>query len=501
MWKIVGTDPPEVYFVEQSESHLRVVQFLDNEAGKRVVDFKAPLDGQPQQLTVDGAPCVFTAGWENGELFWETDREASDGERHNRSLMSLSADGKSVMAIQTRLAPRPEQTWTETWEKQYPPESGEHRTLFEFRDAVFANREEMRAADAALVKGVVAAAFNDVSETERSLKPLTRRPITDPSKDPARQLLETVYARNGQVRKALSYANDEERPLLQQLSAYPEMSISRRKYARIQGTRSQDGGLILPVSVGGRQARFQIDTGSNMSIMRLSEASRLGLRLLPVSRQITDVTGANFDAYLAIVPALAVGDTRLRNAPFWVVDDARLDVPGLLGIDILLKFRTLRWNAAGMVEIGFNPQPLDGREANMYFEDSYPVVQAFSHGQQALTFYVDTGFSDTHLFVPFAAHFIDAVMSGRQSVYSMSGEAGLRNLKDLIVPQVALRVGGMDVTLRNAVVLLEKAPAVNAWHDGRIGIDALNQADRVTIDFQAMRLTLEAPAASTSTRR
>lgn len=502
VWKLVGADPPEVYVIQQTDSELRIVMFVDNDAGKRILDVRGPYDGEPHQLTAGGDPCAFTARWDGDALFWETRRETAGGVRDNRRLMRLSADGKFISAERTMLAPPPEQTWTETWEKQYPPVAGDHHTLFQFRDAVFANREEMRHVDPDLVLGIVATAFNDLGAAERDLKPLARRRGRDATKDPARQLLETIYARNGQVRKALAYANEEERPLLEKLSHYPELSVAHRGYARVQASRAHDGGLILPVSIGGREARFQIDTGSNMSLIKLSEASRLGLRLLPVSKRITDVTGVSFDAYLAIVPALAVGDTRLKNAPFWVVDDARLDVPGLLGIDVLLKFRTIRWNSSGVVEIGFPARPLDGREANMYFEDAYPIVQATSHGQDGLTFYLDTGFTDTHFFVPFAARLLDVVStSGRQSMYEMSGEAGSSKLKDLVVPKITLHVGGMDVSLRNAVVLLEKAPAVNDWHHGRIGIDLLNQAERVTLDFQAMRLTLEAPAASTSTRR
>ncbi len=502
VWKLMGTDPPEVYVVQQSESQVRIVMFVDNDAGKRILDVKAAFDGEPHQLTVDGDPCTFTARWDGDALYWETRRETAGGVRDNRRLMRLSADGKSIAAQRTMLDPPPEQSWAEIWEKQYPPEAGEHRTLFEFRDAVFANREEMRQADPALVLGIVATAFNDLGAAEHDLKPLARRSVNDATKDPARQLLETIYARNGQVRKALAYANDEERPLLEKLSHYPELSVAHRGYARVQASRARDGGLILPVSIAGREARFQIDTGSNMSLIKLSEASRLGLRLLPVSKRITDVTGVTFDAYLAIVPALAVGDTRLKNAPLWVVDDARLDVPGLLGIDVLLKFRTIRWSSSGVVEIGFPSRPLDGREANMYLEDAYPIVQASSNGQDGLTFYLDTGFTDTHFFVPFAARLLDVVAAtGRQEIYRMSGEAGSSNLKDLVVPKIALHVGGMDVSLRDAVVLLEKAPAVNEWHHGRIGIDLLNQAERVTLDFQAMRLTLEPPAASTSTRR
>jgi hypothetical protein len=60
----------------------------------------------------------------------------------------------------------------------------------------------------------------------------------------------------------------------------------------------------------------------------------------------------------------------------------------------------------------------------------------------------------------------------------------------VVVPEVAVRIGGLDTTLRDADILLEKAPNTSEWHYGRIGIDVLNQAQTVTLDLQAMQLTL-----------
>jgi hypothetical protein len=141
--------------------------------------------------------------------------------------------------------------------------------------------------------------------------------------------------------------------------------------------------------------------------------------------------------------------------------------------------------------MGASSQAKNIAQANLYFEGDYPIAEVSSNGQNGLSFYLDTGFTDTHLYVPFAARFLDLMAAkGRQSNYEMNGEAGHSTLRDLVLPEVTLRIGGTDTTLGDAPVLLEEAPDTSEWHYGRIGIDVLNEAQTVTLDLQAMRLTL-----------
>lgn len=479
-WKLDGSDPPEIHIVQQSETQLRIVIFVDNENGKRIMDVKGPIDGQMHSQTVNGAPCVFTARWDGETLYWETWLDSHDGVHQNRRLMQLSADGKAITARRTRVAPGPEETWTETWDKQDPPVAARHPSAFAARDIGNAPLADPNGMDGALARGAVAAAFNDLPQLERELLPLVGKNPKAPQAEIARPLLECDGGRCA---------------FLEKLSGYPEPSVVHRDYARVPSAPGHNGELMLPVSVDGKDAAYQVDTGSSMSLLRASEASRLGLKLEPVVMQITDVTGVDYEAKLAIVSKLSVGAMRLENVPFWVVENGRLsDVPGLLGIDLLLLLRTLRWNPGGVVEVGFPPQAKNVAQANLYFEGDCPIAEVSSNGQNGLSFYLDTGFTGTHLYVPFAARFLDLVAAkGRQENYQMHGQAGHSTLRDVVVPEVALRIGGTDTTLRDAHVLLEKAPDTSEWHYGRIGIDVLNQAQTVTLDLEAMRLTLAGP--------
>jgi hypothetical protein len=108
-----------------------------------------------------------------------------------------------------------------------------------------------------------------------------------------------------------------------------------------------------------------------------------------------------------------------------------------------------------------------------------------------MVFFLDTGNNSTELYPRFAADNLDLVTSqGQQSIYQWNAHGARRELMELKVPEIPLRIGGFSATLRPASVLLERALTYNERH-GTLGMNVLNQAQRVTLDLQAMRLTLE----------
>ena len=347
-------------------------------------------------------------------------------------------------------------------------------------------RDETLASPASgkLARGTIAAAFNDLAEAERDLLPIIG---TEPV---ARDYLVAAYARKGEVRKALAQSEPRS-TFLDALSKFPELSVSHRADTRVQMVRDNRGRLMVPVSISGVSAHYQLDTGSGKSLLSLTEAMRLGLKIEPLSTSVIDLGGARLRSHLAIAPGLSVGDMQLRNVPFWIVDDGLRGVPGIIGIDLLLAFQTVRWNAAGDFEIGFPPRARDVRTANLYFDGATPIVEAQS-GKKRLSFVLDTGKDLSDLFPRFATCFPDLIaVQGRAAVFEINGYVGQSNLSGLLLPEVRLEVAGSEAALHPARLMLQKPPLWNPWHHGIIGLDLLNQARTVTLDFQAMRLTLE----------
>lgn len=60
-----------------------------------------------------------------------------------------------------------------------------------------------------------------------------------------------------------------------------------------------------------------------------------------------------------------------------------------------------------------------------------------------------------------------------------------------MLPSITLQVGARDVILKPAHVLVVQHNGGSAWYFGNLGMDLLNQAKAVTLDFQAMTLRLE----------
>jgi len=54
-----------------------------------------------------------------------------------------------------------------------------------------------------------------------------------------------------------------------------------------------------------------------------------------------------------------------------------------------------------------------------------------------------------------------------------------------------MKVANIPIVLRPAPVLLATTAGASNWHYGTIGMDLLNQAEEVTLDFKAMTLLMK----------
>lgn len=488
IWKLSNANPSRSMIIEQNESDLRVFQFVED----RLTMFKGPIDGQPHSRAEDGSACDFLARWEENSLYFETKLHTHDSINpvvYIQHLMRLAANGKTMSLTRTNVTPRAG-TFRETWERQDPLPGEISLAGFDLRLQLADRKRDLTDAAGHGLQCSIANAFNNVLQAEQECLAVINQQSASKFHGEARANLAEVYWRNGMVRKALRYWGLGERLSHGKLAKYPEVSVVHRGYARVQATRDSEGRLMLPVVAAGKDAGFMVDTGSNTSGLRMSEAKRLGLRLeAPRMHIVNGLT--KFDAVLTIVPVLTVGATRLENVPFWVMPDARLDWPGIIGIDLLLQLETLRWDASGATEIGFPAAEKDPLKANLCFRHQDVLADVSANGQGNLVVYVDTGSNGSQLYPRFATRFLDFLsFNSKQSHYEMTMLGAHRELSELTVPEITLRIGGANLLFRSADVLLEKPPMHYQLH-GAIGMDLLNSARRVSFDLSAMRLTLE----------
>jgi predicted aspartyl protease len=110
---------------------------------------------------------------------------------------------------------------------------------------------------------------------------------------------------------------------------------------------------------------------------------------------------------------------------------------------------------------------------------------------RTLGFSLDTGAKDTDLNPAFAKELPALVSSGKKETRTITGVGGSKTYDSVLLSSVVLHVGGRDVNLTPAHVLVEHGIGGNSIWAGNLGNDLLNQARTITLDFHAMSLKLD----------
>jgi clan AA aspartic protease (TIGR02281 family) len=292
-----------------------------------------------------------------------------------------------------------------------------------------------------------------------------------------------------------SSAPDGFHALLSAFARYADLAVVSRRASSVPYERAA-GHLLIPVSINGGTARYILDTGANFSMISESEAKRLGLKTSEVHATMGDSTGTGFSlGRVALADRMEIGNFRLKNVPFMVVDDdldAFGELPagahGAIGMQVLLAFGTVRWNSEGTVELGVHAERSSVGQANLCFDGLLPLTEG-GFGDAKLVFGLDTGDSESRLYPRFTREFAALVKErGKPGTWSLSGAGGTVEAQTTILPELRLELGGFAVALR-PVHIVGKGGGSEIYH-GIIGMDVLNQAKTITIDFQAMRMTL-----------
>ena len=75
---------------------------------------------------------------------------------------------------------------------------------------------------------------------------------------------------------------------------------------------------------------------------------------------------------------------------------------------------------------------------------------------------LDTGAEHADLYPAFAKAFPDVVASGKKGSHTLTGVGGSANFDSVVLPSLTFQVGGSDVNLRPAYVMLKQRTAAAA---------------------------------------
>jgi hypothetical protein len=354
--------------------------------------------------------------------------------------------------------------------------------------------------------GAIAAVFDRGADAARILEPVIAGSPASREADMAREWLVDVYFRSGHYRSALDELKHlldrhprersllEARSLFTALSQQGDMKVVARAPAR-SSWHTEEGNMFVPVVVNGVSGDYILDTGANVSVLAVTEAQRLGLKLQGGEGTGKDSAGNTIALQATIAPELRLGPIVLRNVPFGVVPDKQqpfVDLPegkrGVLGISILLAVQTWRWSRDGTIEMGFaSAGYVKGRE-NLAFDGSTPLVLA-EFAKTLLTFQLDLGASHTNLWPAFARRY--PARLSRSGKSRIAGVGGSRDVSAAKLGTFDLLIDGHQLQLHDVVVLLKPPGSSRRPYYGHLGLDLFEQAQHVTLDFTAMRMMVE----------
>jgi predicted aspartyl protease len=347
---------------------------------------------------------------------------------------------------------------------------------------------------------------------ERDLNALIASEPDPATVNEARELLIASFYREGRYKEAFAQAKAilskkpdaadirNILPTLRVLSSFQDQAVASADSAPAAATipaEMQDQNLVLPVTVNSVEAHYIFDNGFSLSALSESEATRLGLKIHDVKTNIDTMTGAQVSIRIAVANDLEIAGVHLSNVAFYVLPKGEPPLnqlapghQGILGLPVIFALRHVQWNPADRTFTVLPPRSEPRNLApNLAFESTSIFTQIGFHGR-SLEFSLDTGAQRTELYPTFARDFPEIKASGTPEARKITGVGGSAKIESVLVPALTFIVGGSKVQLKPAHILLRDNNANSNWFAGNLGMDLLNQAHTVEVDFDAMTLQL-----------
>jgi predicted aspartyl protease len=351
-----------------------------------------------------------------------------------------------------------------------------------------------------LVRGALAAAFNDPATAERLLSGVIRDEPRGESAEDAYALLAYVYLRTGQYERfatlyqawAATFPQSAtvERENFEKYRGRPNQVNGRRRRSVVR--HDGDGSLSLPVSVDGKTDTFLFDTGAFQSAVTEREAKKLGMTVQNDPRTLVDVSGTRTAFRTAVAKEVTLGSMTFRNVSFAVIRPGGplADVEaGIIGLPIILAMGGINWSNSGTAEFG-GTLPPSGVEPNLVFDGGRLVVRAEVLGKKVLAAF-DTGANGTDLNANFADLFPEVVAKGKRGSSDITGVGGTRTFDSVELPELIVTIGSKPVPLRPAIVTMQRnAGAGGECCIANAGNDLLKHGQGFVLNLSTMTLHL-----------
>ncbi len=351
-----------------------------------------------------------------------------------------------------------------------------------------------------LVRGALAAAFNDAAAAERLLRTVIRSASSSDARDDAYDLLAHHYLRTGQYERFATLYREWAVALPQSMTLRDERGNfdkyrdrpNMRSGSRRRSVVRLDADGSLPISLDGKNDHFIFDTGAFQSVVTAAEAKKLELTVQNDERVLEDSAGTRTSFRTAVAKEVRLGSMVFYDVSFGVITGGALSEveAGIIGLPIMLAMGGVNWSSAGTAEFGA-PFPASGAEPNMVFDGGRLVVRARVNGRDVLTS-LDTAANNTDLNANFAEMFPELVATGQKTFADITGVGGTtQTFASVTLREVLFTIGSRTVPLRPAIVTMQRNGGIGGeCCVANAGQDLLNQGQGFTLDLSRMVLQL-----------
>jgi predicted aspartyl protease len=376
---------------------------------------------------------------------------------------------------------------------------------------------ELAAPDRSLFSGVLASLKNQTTESLRLLETLLLQPqsglLTAAQSKLGWLTLAGDYAKCCQYGKAADACArvlqqsasllgeqekkdiDNDRQSDELMRDYPARTVKVGGPFTIQTKRDALGLIEGPVEVGGKTVSALFDTGADGSVLTMTLARQLGLKLSEATATASGAAGDSFQGHVTLIPRLQIGDAEIRNVGAGVFEDQVLYIaPAHMQIDMIIGYPEIA--ALGWVtfyadgRIGVSPST-NHQGAEMFLEGNKPLIAAKTSKGVRL-FNLDTGAPGTLLYEPYWTENKDAFVGLNPSPYQVMGAGGSHEAPAFNGVDVPLAFGTASVVLHHVSVLTKPHNTdPKEFFYGNLGQDLLKPLRSWSLDLRSMRFEID----------
>lgn len=252
-------------------------------------------------------------------------------------------------------------------------------------------------------------------------------------------------------------------------------------------TQNWTGMALVDVEVRGVRSQWGIDTGAEVSVLRLSDAARMGVRMLDRDVDVTGSTPGVANGGMGVIDLMQIGDAVIRHVPVMVVPDESMTfdervVPPILGMPLFYMFGAMEFSGHG-TRLRTRPTITATERGAIAWAAAGISIPLQLEGRQ-VRLHLDTGANTTEFHsaltsVLSAAQQADLVVTN--SV--VAGVSGAIERETSRLPNLAVGVGSTSCEMSNVLFGDEETGA-----QGRAGIDLVRACEVFALDFTSMSL-------------